>query len=111
MSHDRCASPTGTLSPREGNGQPGTSTVEREHHLVLGDRFMEARNRSTYVPQEKNPKGEVHEDIGLFSWDRARPRFVLRQFHVEGFVNQYAWASPPHGAEGARISRRSLGHK
>lgn len=23
------------------------------------------------------------------SWDRGRRRFVLRQFHVEGFVNQY----------------------
>ncbi|MGH9939978.1 MAG: hypothetical protein ACREAM_27365, partial [Blastocatellia bacterium] len=29
----------------------------------------------------------------LFSYDRARKQFVLRQFHVEGFVNQYALAS------------------
>ena len=31
----------------------------------------------------------MHEDRGFISWDRARRRFVLRQFHVEGFVNQY----------------------
>jgi hypothetical protein len=31
----------------------------------------------------------VHEDWGLFSYDRSRKKFVLRQFHVEGFVNQY----------------------
>ena len=43
-----------------------------------------------YPPQEKNPKGETHEDIGFFSFDSARKRVVLRQFHVEGFVNQYA---------------------
>ncbi|HLG94262.1 MAG TPA: hypothetical protein VI546_05445, partial [candidate division Zixibacteria bacterium] len=40
-------------------------------------------------PQQENPKGEVHEDLGLFSYDSARKKFVLRQFHGEGFVNQY----------------------
>ena len=72
-----------------GNGQPGTSSVEREYSFVLNDRFLEVRNNSTYLPQEKNPKGEVHDDRGFMSWDRARRRFVYRQFHVEGFVNQY----------------------
>lgn len=72
-----------------GNGQPGTSTVEREYAFALNDRFLEVRNKSTYLPQEKNPKGEVHEDRGFVSWDRARRRFVFRQFHVEGFVNHY----------------------
>jgi hypothetical protein len=48
------------------------------------------KNKSTYEPQEKNPKGEVHEDIGYISYDRMRKKFVLRQFHVEGFVNQFA---------------------
>ena len=39
--------------------------------------------------RKKNPKGEVHEDEGWFSFDRARNRIVFRQFHIEGFVNQY----------------------
>ena len=26
----------------------------------------------------------------MISYDRSRKTFVLRQFHVEGFVNQYA---------------------
>lgn len=47
------------------------------------------RNRSEYPIQDKNPKGEIHEDEGFFSFDRTRKRLVLRQFHVEGFVNQY----------------------
>jgi len=72
-----------------GQGQPGSSTIEREYRFALRDHFIEVRNTSTYRPQEKNPKGEVHEDHGFISWDRARHRFVLRQFHVEGFVNQY----------------------
>lgn len=82
-----------------GTGQPGESTVEREYRFILGDRFLEAVNRSTYKPQEKNPKGEVHEDRGLFSWDRGRRRLVLRQFHLEGFVNQYVADSVAAGAE------------
>jgi len=71
-------------------GQPGNGTVEREYEPTLGGRFIRVHNRSTYPPQEKNPKGEKHEDEGFFSFDRARKRIVLRQFHVEGFVNTYA---------------------
>ena len=67
-----------------GDGQPGTSTVEREYSFALNDRFLEVRNKSTYLPQETNPQGEVHEDRGFMSWDRGRRRFVLRQFHVDG---------------------------
>ena len=73
-------------------GRPGTGTVRRQYRLVLRDQFIEAHNTSTYPPQEKNPKGEVHDDIGYISYDRARKRLVLRQFHVEGFVNHYVEA-------------------
>jgi hypothetical protein len=77
-----------------GEGQPGLSTVTRSYQFILGGRFLECRNRSVYAPQEKNPKGETHEDLGLFSYDKARGQFVLRQFHVEGFVNQYVCEKP-----------------
>src|SRR5262245_3684856 len=75
------------------SGQPGGGTGTREYRLVLGDRFIESRTRVTYPPQDKNPKGEVHEDIGLIGYDRSRKVFVLRQFHKEGFVNTYVSAS------------------
>jgi hypothetical protein len=71
-------------------GQPGNGTVERDYERVLGSRFIRVRNRSTYSPQEKNPKGETHEDEGFFSFDRSRRQLVFRQFHTEGFVNTYA---------------------
>jgi hypothetical protein len=70
-------------------GQPGKAAVHREYTRVLNSRFVRVRNRSEYPAQERNPKGETHEDEGFFSFDRARKRLVLRQFHVEGFVNQY----------------------
>ena len=78
------------------SGQPGNGTSTREYRLVMKDQFIEVRNRTTYPPQEKNPKGEVHEDVGYISFDRNRKMFVLRQFHGEGFVNTYV-ATPPSG--------------
>ena len=76
-----------------GSGRPGTSQVERTYEFVLGDKFLWVRSTSTYPPQTQNPQGEVHEDWGLISRDSARKTFVLRQFHVEGFVNHYVLES------------------
>jgi hypothetical protein len=71
-------------------GKIGEGTVERSYEWVLNDRFIHVRHKSTYPPQQKNPRGEVHEDWGYISYDRSRKRLVLRQFHVEGFVTQYS---------------------
>lgn len=72
-----------------GKGQPGVSQVERTYEFILNGRFLQVKNKSIYLPQDQNPKGEVHEDIGLISYDKGRKVFVFRQFHIEGFVNQY----------------------
>jgi len=74
-------------------GEAGNGTVSRTYQFVLNNKFIEVRNKSTYSPQERNPKGEVHEDWGMFSYDSARKKFVFRQFHGEGFVNQYVMQS------------------
>ena len=71
------------------DGQPGKGSVRREYSRALNSRFIRVVNRSEYAPQERNPKGEIHEDEGFLSYDRARKRLVIRQFHVEGFVNHY----------------------
>jgi hypothetical protein len=70
-------------------GEPGQGAGQREYTRVLGGRFIQGTSRVTYPPQPKNPKGETHEDLGFFSFDRARKQIVFRQFHVEGFVTQY----------------------
>lgn len=72
-----------------GNGQPGSSRIQREYRFVLNDKYLHVQNRSVYDPQPKNPKGEIHEDLGMISFDKSRTQFVFRQFHIEGFVNQY----------------------
>jgi hypothetical protein len=71
-------------------GEAGRGIVKRSYEFVMKRRFLHERNISTYPPQEKNPKGEVHEHWTMFSHDRARNTLVMRQFHHEGFVNQYA---------------------
>ena len=73
----------------DAQGQPGAGKSEREYRLTLKDRFIHVSGKSTYPPQEKNPQGEVHEDVGFISYDKAVQELVLRQFHVEGFVNHY----------------------
>ena len=79
-------------------GRPGNGTSRRQYQLVLRDQLLEVRNTATYPAQEKNPKGEVHEDLGFISVDRGRKRLVFRQFHVEGFIIQYVQdETPAHG--------------
>ena len=72
-----------------GKGEPGVSILERDYQLVLNNKFIRVKHKSSYQPQARNPKGETHEDWGYFSYDRSRKAHVLRQFHVEGFVTQY----------------------
>ncbi len=74
-------------------GQPGNGIVERRYAFLFGGTFLEATNTSTYPPQEKNPKGETHDDKGLFSYDKQRRKLIFRQFHGEGFVNEYVLES------------------
>ena len=70
-------------------GCSGTSKTKCFYEFVLNGKFIQVRNKSVFEPQDKNSKGDTHEDIGYLSYDGNRKNFVLRQFHVEGFVNQY----------------------
>lgn len=77
-----------------GEGQPGISHGRQEWQFVLGGKYLQIKNEARFDPHEKNPRGEVHEDWGFISYDRMRKAYVFRQFHVEGFVNQYVCPGP-----------------
>jgi hypothetical protein len=77
----------------DSQGQPGVGKMEREYAFVLRNRFVQVSNKAMYPPQEKTPKGETHEDLGFFGYDRGLKKLILRQFHVEGFVIQYSLES------------------
>jgi hypothetical protein len=72
------------------SGEAGAGTASRSYEFILNDRFIQERNTSTYPPQEKNKKGEVHHHMSILSFDRKRQTVMLRQFHEESFVNLYA---------------------
>ncbi len=72
-----------------GSGQSGNGQYERTYKRILNDQYLFVKNKSIYPVQDRNPQGEVHEDWGFISYDKQRKIFVYRQFHSEGFVNQY----------------------
>lgn len=80
------------------SGQAGDGDVTRSYSFVLNKRFIQENNVSRYPVQEKNKKGEVHEHMGMLSYDKARKQIVLRQFHVESFVTTYRMQPTVEGA-------------
>ena len=79
------------VGPWEGTGEgnSGSSRIYVHGEFILGGQYLFLRTKAVFDPQEKNPKGEVHEDWALLSYDKARQTFVLRQFNIEGFVNRF----------------------
>jgi hypothetical protein len=72
-----------------GEGVDGKGTYERSYQFVLNKKYIEVKNKTIYPVSKEQPKGYVHEDVGYISYDKTRKTFVFRQFHGEGFVNQY----------------------
>jgi hypothetical protein len=72
-----------------GEGVDGKGTYERTYQFVLNKKYIEVKNKTIYPVSKEQPKGYVHEDVGYISNDKTRKTFVFRQFHGEGFVNQY----------------------
>lgn len=74
----------------QGDGySEGTSEVSCSIAYTMGGTYLEIKGEAKFKPTEKNPKGEHHIDQGFISFDKKRKTFVFRQFHIEGFVNQY----------------------
>ncbi len=71
-----------------GSGKAGYGKGQREYTLILNDQYMYYSERTVFKPQENNPTGELHEEWTLFSFDRSRKKFIVRQFNSEGFINQ-----------------------
>ena len=72
-----------------GDGADGKGNYERTYRMVLNKNYIEVRNKTTYAPNEKARNGYTHEDVGYISYDNMRKTYIFRQFHGEGFVNQY----------------------
>ena len=73
----------------EGEGRWGNSTIEREYEFIMEGTFLRGLSKSLYPEQERNPEGEIHDSMDIFSYDKLRKKYVLRQFHAEDIINQY----------------------
>jgi hypothetical protein len=78
------------------DGMLGTGSGIREYELILRDNFLLSKHSSVRSPQEKSPRGDQHEEMGIFSFDKERNKTVYRQFMNEGFVNQYVCDVEPN---------------
>lgn len=65
------------------------SKIESEFNYVMNGKYIEVLNDSKFDPTESKPDGEHHIDKGIISYDKSRKVIVFRQFHIEGYINQY----------------------
>lgn len=70
----------------EGFGQQ--SDVEHTYQFILQTHFIQSKTKSITYGSDGSIK-EIHEDIGVFSYDIARQKIVFRGFYSEGYVNIY----------------------
>jgi hypothetical protein len=85
-------------------GKPGKGKVRLEVSFVLEERYLKIAGTADY----KNEKGgDHHEDFGYVSCDSSRKTYVFRQFHAEGFVNQYVLTSDPKTGEVIELTSES----
>jgi hypothetical protein len=91
-----------------GQGEPGTSGSERHNDSFLDGRYIRASGTSVYPKQEKNPSGEVHEQLDLWSYDRARSSVILRTFDTLGFACTYVLDRAASSADRWVLTAESL---
>lgn len=80
------------------DGKLGTGRGVRRYELIMGERYLLVRHRSLRLPQDKSPKGDQHEELDVFSYDRERKTIVYREFFSEGVV-----VRSPCQVEGSKV--------
>ena len=73
-----------------GTGKFGNSKIKREYKYLMGGTYIIGKNKSTYEVQEKNPKGEIHDNWDIISYDKVGVKYVIRQFHAEDITNTFS---------------------
>lgn len=69
-----------------GNAQ---SEVSASYKWLMNKQYIEVKHHSEFEPTDQNLEGEIHDDQGIISFDKDRKVVVFRQYHNEGFFNEY----------------------
>lgn len=67
---------------------PGVTNIQ-EYAFFFNETFIRSTTRAVFKPTAKKPKGEIHEDLNIFSYDGTSKTMILRSFYSEGFVNTF----------------------
>jgi hypothetical protein len=70
-------------------GVAGDGIGFRTYSYELNKNYIVQKNQSSFPKTEKKPKGEVHRDFGVMSYNSNNSSIIFREFHVEGFTNIY----------------------
>jgi len=76
----------------EGTGEGfgnAKSKISAEYHWLMNKQFIEVKHHSKFEPTPQNKEGEIHDDLGIISFDEADKKIVFRQYHTEGYMNEY----------------------
>lgn len=76
----------------EGSGEgfsSSKSTITAEYSWLMNQQYIEVKHRSVFEPTAQKPQGEIHEDMGIISYNKSKKAIVFRQYHIEGFYNEY----------------------
>jgi hypothetical protein len=68
-------------SPERESARASTASISTAPHCPPA-------TKSIWEPKIAAAKPEIHEDFGMYSYDKLQRKIGLRQFHAEGFVNE-----------------------
>jgi len=71
------------------SGVAGDGVGFRTYVWKLNNNYIMLENASHFPKSKTKPKGEVHRDIAIMSYNSNDSSIVLREFHSEGFSNIY----------------------
>jgi hypothetical protein len=70
-------------------GVAGDGIGFRTYEYDLNKYVIVEKNMSTFPKSEKKPRGEVHRDFGVVSYNSNDSLIVFRQFFIEGYTSIY----------------------
>ena len=71
------------------SGVAGDGIGFRIYNYDLNKNYIVEKNQSSFPKSEKKPKGEVHRDFGVISYNSNNSSIIYRTFNVEGFTIIY----------------------
>jgi hypothetical protein len=73
----------------QGTEKPWDNPFPEPVHFRHGFIVQRCVVRSVFEPKSPRATPDVRDDFGFFSYDKNLQKIVWRQFHSEGFVNEY----------------------